>query len=124
MPSYNTATTAMALGTDPKWLDNLLSHNEIAGVSSARQGVARRLTLPAVETIALARELCETLGASSSRALALAAALLADGGGSIRAGAIRISVDRAALQSSVTRGLAHAVEIAPHPVRGRPRRAG
>lgn len=123
MPSYNSATAARALGVDPKWLDNLLSHHEIDGVARACQGVPRRLTDRAVETIAVARDLMRTTGTPAAHAVALATGVLAAGDAVARGELITISVDRAALQSSVARALSHAVEVAPRPARGRPPRS-
>lgn len=136
MPLYNTATVATALGASPKWLDNLLSHNKIDGVSGGRQGVRRRLSVDAVRTVALVRELIEHAGLSTAGAVRLAATLVA--GASAEAAplhvpegmrqrvrvspALWVELDVAALDQEVSRGLAHAVEITPHPVRGRPRR--
>lgn len=140
MPLYNTATVATALGTSLKWLDNLLSHNKIDGVISGRQGVRRRLSTDAVRTVVLARELIEHVGLPAPAAVRLAESVLSsqavdptDGttngttngttSGTRRqlSPALFIEIDLAALDREVRAGLAHAVEITPHPLRGRPR---
>jgi hypothetical protein len=128
MPLYNTATVATALGTSLKWLDNLLSHNKIDGVMSGRQGVRRRLSTDAVRTVALARELIDHVGLPAPAAVKLAESVLSSQAGAIGGGvrrqlspALAVEVDLTALDREVRAGLAHAVEVTPHPVRGRPR---
>lgn len=136
MPLYNTATVATALGTSLKWLDNLLSHNKIDGVISGRQGVRRRLSTDAVRTVVLARELIEHVGLPAPAAVRLAESVLSSQAVDPRDGttngttngtrrqlspALFIEIDLAALDREVRAGLAHAVEITPHPLRGRPR---
>lgn len=121
MPLYNTATTATALEVPPKWLDNLLSHNKIDGVTSKRQGVARRLSLSAVERVAIVRDLSFTLGLSAVAALRVAEHLLQEPGRSYAISpSVTLSLDVAALSREIAGRLAHAVEVAPHPLRGRP----
>ncbi|MEO9225608.1 MAG: hypothetical protein ABI328_04450 [Gemmatimonadaceae bacterium] len=121
MPFYNTATAAAALEVSPKWLDNLLSHNELDGIAREPQGVARRLPLTAILVISLARELIDTTGLSAPSALKLADRLL---NSSSQDGPLSpvftITVNRDALQSTLLRKLARAVETAPTPRRGRP----
>lgn len=129
MPLYNTATAATALGVPPKWLDNLLSHNDVDGVSGGRQGVARRLSTDAIRTIALARELVAAIGITTPVALRLAGEILASVPDDARSAVashsfsdvVSIQCNLDALAGDVAEGLAHAVEVTPHPVRGRPR---
>lgn len=136
MPSYNTTTVATALRTSPKWLDNLLSHNKIEGVVGGRQGVQRRLSADAVRTVALVRELTDHAGLPTPIAVRIASAMLKStaltgdttvGSHELRrrtrlSSAVWLELDLAALDRDVSAGLAHAVEITPHPLRGRPRR--
>lgn len=123
MPLYTSATTAAALELPPKWLDNLLSHNKIDGVSSECQGVARRLSLAAVETVAVVRELSTGLSIPVAVAIRIADRLLREPGRIYPAsGIVRLSIDVEALRRDVAMRLAHAVEIAPHRPRGRPRK--
>lgn len=130
MPLYNTATVAAALGASPKWLDNLLSHNKIDGVSGGKQGVPRRLSADAVRIVALVREISEHVTLPVPSALRLAGSLLATGpGASLPTGYLRarlspalsLELDLSALERQISAGLAHAVEVTPHPIRGRPR---
>ena len=121
MPLYNTATVATALQVAPKWLDNLLSHNELAGLHSDSQGVSRRLPLATVIAIALAKELIETLDLSASTAVRIAEDLLRDDNGELTMSPhIRLEVPLDTLRASVMDQLSHAVETAPTPRRGRP----
>lgn len=128
MPLYNSATVAAAIGASTKWLDNLLSHNKIDGSSGGRQGVHRRLSTDAVQTIALVKELMEVAELSASAAVRIASVALADDSSQRPVDRRRIQLspsiwlelDLAALDHKVAEGLAHAVEITPHPVRGRP----
>lgn len=122
MPLYNSATTAAALQVPPKWLDNLLSHNKIDGVSRERQGIARRLSLAAVQLVALVRALSYALGVPTASALRVAEHLLHEPSRTYRISpSVTLSLDLDALSQEVAGRLAQAVEIAPHPLRGRPR---
>lgn len=121
MPLYNTATAAAALEVSPKWLDNILSHNKLHGLPSDSQGVARRLPLPAILVIALAREFIHTTGLSAPAALTLATRLLNLSGQSTPISPIfTITVNIDALKTTLLHKLARAVETAPTPRRGRP----
>lgn len=132
MPLYNTATVATAIGASSKWLDNLLSHNKIDGVSGGRQGVQRRLSADAVRIVALTKELIDHAALSAPAAVGIAATLItgmaADRGATSRhrlrlSPSVWMELDVAALEREISAGLAHAVEVTPHPLRGRPRRA-
>ncbi len=121
MRAYTVATTAVTLRMPEKWLDNVLSQNTVNGVIRKRQGVARRLTPKAVLTLEIAIRLARTLGATMPVALKLATQLLEQG--AIEAGeGLSLSIDIRQIEGELTDRLAHAVEIAPSPQRGRPRR--
>ncbi|MEO7103347.1 MAG: hypothetical protein ABI311_08155 [Gemmatimonadaceae bacterium] len=121
MPSYNTTTVASALGVTPKWLDNLLSHNDLDGSQRVSQGVSRRLSFDTVTMLALAKELIDTIGMKAPAAISLAAQLLNSSTGElIVSPRLRINVQPDGLQADVLDSLARAVEIAPSPRRGRP----
>lgn len=71
--------------------------------------------------LALTRELHVSLALGVRDALRLATALLAnEAGGEWRDGAIRVVLDRAALEHAVDERLRIALESAPAPRRGRP----
>lgn len=121
MPSYNTATVASALGVTQKWLDNLLSHNDLDGAQRVMQGVARRLSFATVTTLSLAKELIDTVGMKAPAAIELASQILNSSTGElIVSPRLRIKVQTDSLQADVLDSLARAVEIAPSPRRGRP----
>lgn len=121
MPLYNTATVASAIGVTPKWLDNLLSHNKIAGVQGETQGVSRRLSLSAVTHLLLTKEIMDAMDLGSSTALTLARQLLASPNAELAATPlVRIAFDPEVLRADVLARLARAVELVPTPRRGRP----
>lgn len=121
MPLYNTTTTAAVLDVTPKWLDNLLSHNDINGLPTESQGVARRLSISAITTLALAKELMDVLDIPSPAALRLAQRILADQPGEVAISPnLTLTLRLDVLQADILRRLAHAVETVPTPRRGRP----
>jgi hypothetical protein len=121
MPLYNTATVASALNVTPKWLDNLLSHNDITGLQTESQGVARRLSFRTVSIISITDQLVRTMELPSSAALKIAEQLVASPAGEITPSpVVRLSVDLPGLHADVLARLAHAIETAPTPRRGRP----
>ena len=125
MRAYTVATAAVTLRMPEKWLDNVLSQNPIDGVIRKRQGVSRRLTPKAVLSLEIAVRLARTLGATMPSALRLARQLLEQGSehAQIDAGeGLSLSLDLRRIEGDLMQRLAHAVEIAPSPQRGRPRR--
>lgn len=123
MPFYNTVTAAAAIGVTPKWLDNLLSHNNLEDIQRDSQGVARRLSFKTITILALAEELINSVQLAAPSALRLAEQLLADPGGEVAVSPrLRITVQTDALRSTVLSRLARAVEVTPTPRRGRPPR--
>jgi plasmid maintenance system antidote protein VapI len=127
MRAYTVATTAVTLKVPPKWLDNVLSQNDIDGVIRKRQGIPRRLTPQAVITLDLALRLAKVFHTPITVALTLARRLRekAHQEAGIDAGkGFQISIDMERLEADVMARLADAVEISPSPRRGRPRRKG
>lgn len=125
MRAYTVATAAVTLRMPEKWLDNVLSQNPVDGVVRKRQGVARRLTPKAVLTLEVAVRLVRSLGTPMPSALRLARELLRQEGDQAQIDAgegLRLSMDVRQLERELTERLAYAVEIAPSPQRGRPRR--
>ena len=123
MPAYTVAATAVTLGIPGKWVDNILSHHRVPGVSQARQGVSRRLSPQAVLTLDIALRISSTLGVSTSRALDLSTRVLRRPAGTetIDLGqGVSLSIDLDEVRSELLERLAHAVEVAPSPRRGRP----
>jgi len=121
MPLYNTATAAVALGVPPKWLDNLLSHNEITGLQNNAQGVSRRLSVETIAFLMLTRELIGRMGLAAPTALAVARRLIDAPEGDLSLSPwLRMTFQPSALHAEVLTRLRRAVETAPTPRRGRP----
>ena len=79
--SYTVATTAFAIGVREKWIDNLLSHEELPGVIAGGQGVQRIISERGVVAIELVRALSEELGMTIAAASAIVRETLRDGVG-------------------------------------------
>ena len=124
MRAYTVAAAAVALNTEPKWLDNLLSHHEVPGVDRGRQGMRRALAPSSILVVAVAKILVNDLGIPIARAVALAARLCADDDG-VHAPSpdVSLRVDRDAIARRLERRLAEAAELVVPPRRGRPRSA-
>lgn len=121
MPLYNTATAASALDVSAKWLDNMLSHNDLDGVQSESQGVSRRLSLSSISALLLTKDLAANLDIGPAAALRLATRILAQPTGVLEfSPGFRISVDIGTIQAETFARLGRAVEVAPTPRRGRP----
>jgi hypothetical protein len=122
---YSVAVTSLAAGTPEKWTDNLLAQHEIAGVQSRSRGVARGISWPALVQVALIRELHTRVGCSVRDAVSFAATLLADPNDLLALGPrLTLGFDRARFEQDLHRRLTEALESAPRPRRGRPRRRG
>lgn len=131
MRGYSVGTAALALDIDPKWLDNLLSHHRVDGVTQARQGVARRLGPGALHVIATVHRLNRELQIPVEAALRLAHELWQPPGNAdptdtttVRNGDIELRLARAAIRNRVAVALVEALEMAPRPKRGRPPKIG
>ncbi len=122
MPSYSIAMTALAINAPAKWIDNAVSQNTADGVMSVKRGVPRRVSRAGLLLLALARELHVELGLGVADALAKAASLLEAYENKLQLGHLSVSVDVEALQRDIGRRAADALESAPVPRRGRPRR--
>ena len=118
--AYTIATAALALGTSVKWLDNVLSHNRVPGVSQERQGVSRRLTVDGLLVLALVVLLIQELGVPTPRAIALAEDLANNEGRHRAKQGLRLDLDLASVRVRLLDRLENAVEVAPIPRRGRP----
>jgi hypothetical protein len=120
--AYTIATAALALGTSVKWLDNVLSHNRVPGVTQERQGISRRLTVEGLLILALAVLLIQELGLPTSKAIALAEDLARNDGRHVAQQGLNLGLDLPAFRTRLLERLESAVEIAPVPKRGRPSR--
>ncbi len=118
--AYTVGTVALALETPAKWVDNVLSHHSVPGVTQDRQGIARRVSLEGVLQLAIGMLLIQELSITLSTALRLAAAITSQDGRYLTAGGLSLQLDLPHFKANVERRLAQAVEIAPVPRRGRP----
>jgi hypothetical protein len=123
--AYTVAAVAVTLKVPVKWIDNVLSHHTVSGVSQTRQGVSRKLTPQAVTTLEIALQLLRSIALPLGRALEIAHALVQSGETPARlslSSSVALVVDVSAITADTSRRLADAVEIAPRPKRGRPPR--
>ena len=120
--AYTVATAALALGISVKWLDNVLSHNRVLGVTQERQGISRRLTVEALLVLALVVLLIQELGLPTSKAITLAEDLASNDGSYSAQQGLNLGLDLSSFRVQLLEKLENAVEIAPLPRRGRPPR--
>jgi hypothetical protein len=118
--AYTVGTAALALDVPAKWLDNVLSHFELAGVVQKHQGIARKVSLEGVLQLALALALISDLGIPTATALRLADTMRETSGQHRTPSGITIGLDVSSIRAGLETRLAQAVEIAPLPRRGRP----
>ena len=121
MRSYDVAVAALVVNATVKWTDNLLSQHNIPQVISARRGIARRITHPALIRIALIRQVHVGLGASVADSVRIAAHILDSGApGVYESRQLMLVVDIKELERQLSERLAGVLESAPSPRRGRP----
>lgn len=121
MRSYTVAVAALALGAEPKWLDNVLSHHRVRGVPRKKQGIQRQIPPDALLTIAVARALIETLNLPIEKALSIADRLVESPLSSVELPPLVVHADVRGISSRLNERLADAVEGAARPLRGRPK---
>lgn len=120
MRAYTVTTTALALGVDHKWLDNLISHHDVPGIARVQRGVRRRIPPRSVATIAVIHALHTTLSVPVHRAVDIAIDIMASSNGEQQLTAFMdLRIDRGTLIDEVTRRLDEAAEFAAVPPRGR-----
>jgi hypothetical protein len=119
---YHIDIARHAANTDPKWVDNLLSHFDIPGVAAGGQGVSRRVSVDGVYHVALIRSLTLDIGVTTGTAVSMAARLLAAGGEQRVAMApwLELQFDRQAFKHAVDAAVTDAVESVTPARRGRP----
>jgi hypothetical protein len=125
MRAYTVAAVAVTLKVPAKWIDNVLSHHTVPGVSQNRQGVTRRLSPKAVTILEITLQLIRSASVPLARALEIAQHVTQMETPEARmplSGSVAIVVDMAAIRADTATRLADAVEIAPRPRRGRPPR--
>ena len=121
MRSYDIAIASLTIDAPAKWTDNLLSQHGLPDVVSARRGVARRISYPALVRLALIRQLHTRLGLGVGDAIRIASALLDSGDTHVHeSGQLRLTFDRLGLERALDARLAEVLESAPALRRGRP----
>jgi hypothetical protein len=120
--AYTIATAALTLGTSAKWLDNVLSHNRVSGIARERQGISRRLTVEGLVGLALMVLLVRELGLPTAKAIEVAENLVKNEGRYIAPQGLILALDLSSFRADLLERLESAVEIAPVPTRGRPRK--
>lgn len=118
--AYTIASSALALRTTSKWLDNTLSHYRVAGVIQHKQGVARRLTIDGLLSLSVMLVLVGELGITVAKAVSVAENLIAADGIYVSPNGLKIEIDLRHIRTRLLERLEHAVEVAPLPRRGRP----
>lgn len=137
--AYDISVAALAIGVERKWLDNLTAQNSVPGTEHVARGIARRLSMRAILTAAIVRDLNRGLGVPVSRGVGLAGAILgaaptdqsqSDSArssntalSSLQIGeSISLAVDLARLEAEIERRLLEAMETVVPRRRGRPPR--
>jgi hypothetical protein len=118
--AYTVGTAALALDVPTKWLDNVLSHFQVAGVLRERQGIPRKVSVEGMLQLALALGLIKDLEIPTANAIRLAGNISQTGGQHRTRSGISIGLDLSTIRAGLESRLAQAVEIAPIPRRGRP----
>ena len=119
--SYHTAAAAFAIGRPVKWLDNVLSRYDIAGVSRQTRGLSRAIPAHSLLVLRIASDLCGDLELSVPRSLELAHRLVnsADGSAVLSSG-LRIQVDVTLTRRALDHRLIETAETHLPATRGRP----
>jgi len=118
--AYTVATAALALGVPAKWIDNVLSHNNVLGIRQERQGIARHLSIDGLLTLGLTTLLIGELGLPTAKAIGVAEAIVKTSGRHSTRHGLSVQIDLASFQARLLERLESAVEIVPVPRRGRP----
>ena len=142
---YDIAVAALAIGVERKWLDNLTAQHSIPGTEHVARGVARRLSMRALLTAAIVRDLNRGLGVPVGRGVEIASSILGtlpspDGAAVAGAGAgagdprpaprgvlpigesLTLAADVERLERAIERQLLEAMETMVPRRRGRPPR--
>jgi hypothetical protein len=124
--AYDVRASALALGIQSKWIDNLLSRYHLPGISRGRQGVQRRISSEGLVAIELARVLSCDLRIPIRVATELVETALANRVGNATtlavASGISLVIDVGAIEKRVGAQVVTAMETVTHVRRGRPRR--
>jgi hypothetical protein len=124
--SYSAKLIALTVGASLKWVDNLLSHHSLPGVSRGKQGVERQVTDEGLLAIEMTRMLTSELGVPLGRAAGIASTVLASHSESpprfVTQSGIAVVFPRAAIELRLRGRVIEAVEGVGRVPRGRPPR--
>ena len=120
--AYSVRVVALALDVPVKWIDNVLSHHELRGVSRTTHGVPRQLDDVALLSLALCRLLAVTTGMPIANAASLARAVVESGGRVTVAPGIAFEVALDEMRRRLHARAIDAAEAVSHVRRGRPPR--
>ncbi|SRR4051812_28524682 len=118
--AYTVATAALALNVSTKWIDNTLSHFSVQGVTQARQGIARKLSVESLMILSIARTLIHDLDLPVENAVDVGTQLIEARGRLRLPLGVTLEIDLRDINAGLLDRLEQAVEIAPLPRRGRP----
>ena len=121
MRAYTVATAAFTLKMPTKWVDKVLSHHDLAGITQVRQVIARRLSIDSIVLLAIALKLSKAFYLPLRRSLDLAETVQKHSGRLSVDPHLSLVVDVASIRNETLERLSHAVETVPTPKRGRPR---
>lgn len=124
MLAYDTRIIALTLGVPRKWVDNMLSHFILPGVSRSKQGVERRVSDKGLLALAVSRVLMADLGMSARRAVRTTETLFnlrsGDAAQLRTAHGVLLEVNFTNLEKRLNSRIIDAVEAVPRIRRGRP----
>lgn len=119
--SYHLTAASLAIECPAKWLDNLLSHFHVPGVSREQRGVSRRIAPDAMLIILVTRLLVSELRVPVGRALALAIEICRNTDGRIVLhDGLELVIDLTRMHRQLEHRLLDVVETTVPARRGRP----
>jgi hypothetical protein len=122
MKTLSTVAAAVALGVEPKTLDNLLSREGRSLLRSGKRGRSRRIREDVLEQVAVAFVLTRDLGVSVAKGLEIAALVLASPASPVQLGSsCALAFDVTRLRRALERSVNEALESTAERTRGRPR---
>jgi len=125
MPTaHSVRVAALTVGASTKWVDNVLSHYDVAGVTQGVRGVERQLNDDALIALALCRLLSQKLGVPLAKAVAISnevvsARAISDGTYTVAPG-VTLRFELAEIERGIRDRVGDAIESVAHVRRGRP----
>jgi len=121
MKILSTDTSAAALGIDRKTLDNMLAREGRSLIGAGSRGRSRRISVDALERIAVALILNRDLGVSIAKGLALAEQVVGSPSSQVIVGSLStLTFDLPRLRKALERSIDEALESVAERTRGRP----